>query len=90
MESKKRRLNCDNPNIVSLAQPITIKYNVMPTNVNLPLPSQISNAQTPQELTYNILTSGKTTYKKEEVLTIIGKIDNMISPKFPTNCDYIS
>ena len=85
--SKKRRLNSDIP----FGQPITIQYTPLPaTSVSSPIPKSVVNSQTPQELTYTILTSGKSIYKKEEVLTIIGKMDNMLSPKFPTNCDYIS
>lgn len=86
--SKKRRLNTGDAFITQL-QPVKIQYSPVQFTPN-PIPTPVVNAQTPQDLTYSVLTSGKDTYKKEEVLTIIGKMDKMLAPKFSPDCDYIS
>jgi hypothetical protein len=54
------------------------------------LPLEIYYSTTPQDLTYSVLVLNKQYYNKQEVLAIINKLHNMLSPKFEGDCSYIS
>ena len=54
------------------------------------IPIKILDAQTPQDLVHAILTANKAQYTKQELLVIIGKIDQMLQPKFTDPCPYIN
>ena len=64
--------------------------NIKPQTAPEMLPNQILYAQTPQDLSYAILTTDKVLYTKQELLTIIAKLDHMYKPQFPEPCDYIN
>ena len=94
--NKKRRLDA---NRVEETFPTTIDYGSrklpMKGSVSVPsaevtLPMHILHSQTPQDLTYAILTSDKTIFTKQELLIILGKHDHMLQPKFSDSCEYIS
>ncbi len=56
--------------------------------VNLPV--QILYAGSPQDLAYAILTSDKVYFTKQDLLTIVNKLDCMLCPKFVGSCTYIN
>ena len=52
--------------------------------------TNILNAGSPEQLYYAILTSNKSLFTKQELLTIIAKVDQMYKPTFPEPCEYIN
>jgi hypothetical protein len=54
------------------------------------LPVSVIHAQSPQDLSYAILTTDKALFTKQELLTIVAKLDHMYQPQFPEPCEYIN
>jgi len=58
--------------------------------LQITIPSSVLGAESPQELVYNILINDKIVYTKQELLFVMGKLHQMINPKFGGDCTYIS
>jgi hypothetical protein len=54
------------------------------------LPVSFLHAQSPQDLSYAILTTDKALFTKQELLIIVAKLDHMYQPQFPEPCEYIN
>ncbi len=78
-----RKMITDNPPIQSSTRPTQLSPSVI-------LPQKVAHATNPQDLVYAILTSEKVYYSKQELLMIIGRVDQMLSPKFDGECTYIA
>lgn len=53
------------------------------------IPTTILYSQTPQDLLYAILSTEKAYFTKQELLTILSKLDKMYQPQFDGECSYI-